>query len=342
MILSNNCKPRILTTITSLELTEKFQNVHDKVLKIIRGYEGIIPKEIIELYFIKYYYIDKHGIKRPLYLITELGVDFIEIRRKRKDENVFFCSKYVEKFNTMVQECVDDSIIKELYLLRYQMVGKLCGKIITLYPITLVSYFLDVSVNISKEILSNKKNQKILTKHGAPLDKYFLIISDTFKEGAIKKYIDKYNNEYALTKLGVIWLYEMIYKDKYGEHKRQKFISNIDDFLSSISSLTFIKQNIISSLDLCENMSMTHYALLKIINNYLSKFKTLGIDSNKYFIKSSEFSKCGYNVKVNTYNITSLGLDFLCNRLNRNESYDFSLKYVDLYSRLRNKILVMV
>lgn len=99
-------------TITTLEIAEMLEMKHYKILEKLEGTKDGKTKGIINIlnahdfvvveYFIKSSYEDTKGEKRPCYLVTKLGCDFLA-NKFTGEKGILFTAKYVKRFDEMEQ-----------------------------------------------------------------------------------------------------------------------------------------------------------------------------------------------------------------------------------------------
>lgn len=103
---------RSTQTITTLEIAEMMEVEHWEVLrkldgredkgKHIKGYVEILNDNHLDVvdYFVKSTYMDSKGEKRPCYLVTKLGCDFLA-NKFSGEKGVLFTARYVKRFHDM-------------------------------------------------------------------------------------------------------------------------------------------------------------------------------------------------------------------------------------------------
>lgn len=107
----------------SREVAEMIEKAHDKLLRDIRGYIGIIshsPKLESENFFIKSEYLNSRNQKQPCYLLTKQGCEMVA-NKMTGEKGILFTAEYVQAFNKMEEhikqqapQITNDAIINAL------------------------------------------------------------------------------------------------------------------------------------------------------------------------------------------------------------------------------------
>lgn len=115
---------RSTQTITTLEIAEMMEVEHWEVLrkldgredkgKHIKGYVEILNDNHLDVvdYFVKSTYMDSKGEKRPCYLVTKLGCDFLA-NKFRGEKGVLFTARYVKRFHDMEDAIAHKNIVDQ-------------------------------------------------------------------------------------------------------------------------------------------------------------------------------------------------------------------------------------
>lgn len=115
---------RSTQTITTLEIAEMMEVEHWEVLrkldgredkgKHIKGYVEILNDNHLDVvdYFVKSTYMDSKGEKRPCYLVTKLGCDFLA-NKFSGEKGVLFTARYVKRFHDMEDAIAHKNIVEQ-------------------------------------------------------------------------------------------------------------------------------------------------------------------------------------------------------------------------------------
>lgn len=106
-------------TIDSREIAEMIGTEHWKLLRKLEGTKdgkskGYVQtfndnKIVVADYFIKSEYLDLKGEKRPCYLFTKMGCEFIA-NKFTGEKGILFTAKYVKRFNDMENYIKSDQV----------------------------------------------------------------------------------------------------------------------------------------------------------------------------------------------------------------------------------------
>lgn len=94
-------------TITSMEVAEMVNKQHKELLRDIRKYCSQLNESKIALveFFTESDYTDSHGQKRPCYLVTKKGCEFIA-HKLTGQKGTEFTARYINRFHEMEQGSV--------------------------------------------------------------------------------------------------------------------------------------------------------------------------------------------------------------------------------------------
>lgn len=106
-------------TVESRLVSQWLDVEHGKLLKSIRQYEDYVAEANFGLgeYFLKSQYVDLNNQKRPCYLITKKGCEFLANKQTGK-KGAIFTVRFIEEFHRMEDELkeptVDSRLVVEL------------------------------------------------------------------------------------------------------------------------------------------------------------------------------------------------------------------------------------